>query len=714
MKLLIITQRVNKDDQLLGFFIDWINEFAKHFSRVEILCLEKGGYSLPHNVTVTSLGKDRGRSKLAMLWNFYSFIIARRDKYDAVFVHMNPQYVVLGGLLWRLMGKKVSLWYASGGVTMMLRSAVAMADTVFTSTPEGLRINSPKTLVVGQGVDTDKFRLGSGAPANSIISVGRLAPVKNYEALISAVGILRDKGQEFSLDIIGEPALEKDKVYLVKLQSLVHDLRLDSQVRFLGKISHQQLPALYQSHHFYVNLSKTGSLDKTIIEAILCGCITLSSNDAVKKILPSELIILDEDPGKLAERILALRNFEMTGVSAQVARDHSLRGLIDRISSDINKNNSVIVAGYPYIRESYFKTFQNYEGTLYFLLPRRWQIKKGKIIYKAPKQPNVIKTATFFSHSDYPLIGGMMKGWMPSLPIRLSRFPAGSIFYNASEPVLLSTLYHALSAKLCGMKVVLFSWENVPYSQKLYGLPGAIQRIILKANLFLMDGLVCGNNKCLETFQSLTNKQLAQIPLSGVDTGFFQPADQVKDSAGPNYIFTGSISYRKGLNELAAAFKEVVSHLPAAKLKIVGSGEYEGELSSKIKELGLTSSVQLIPWAGREELRELLRNGDIFVYPSISHGGWQEQFGYSMAEASACGLPVIATRSGSIEEVVKDGQTGLLVPEKDSAALAQTMISLGRDGELAKKMGQSGRNYIEDNFSYQAIAKKYYNFFQTL
>src|SRR5437899_240970 len=109
MKLLIITQSVDLENPVLGFFHRWLIEFAKNYERVTIICLEEGKHDLPENVKVLSLGKESEKSeqdsmsknqsprKLRYIGRFYKYIWQRRKNYDAVFVHMNPIYVVLGG-----------------------------------------------------------------------------------------------------------------------------------------------------------------------------------------------------------------------------------------------------------------------------------------------------------------------------------------------------------------------------------------------------------------------------------------------------------------------------------------------------------------------------------------------------------------------------------------------------------------------------------------
>ena len=106
MKLLVITQKVDTNDQLLGFFTEWLKRLVGKFDKLTVLCLKKGQYDLPSNVKIISLGKDRGVSKLKQLSTFYFLLFTFRKEYDSVLVHMNPIWMVLGGLPWKLMGKK--------------------------------------------------------------------------------------------------------------------------------------------------------------------------------------------------------------------------------------------------------------------------------------------------------------------------------------------------------------------------------------------------------------------------------------------------------------------------------------------------------------------------------------------------------------------------------------------------------------------------------
>lgn len=338
--LLIITQKVDKNDQLLGFFIEWLRLFANNFKNITVLCLEKGQFSLPNNVKVLSLGKDSGVSKLKQLVHFYKLIYGHKNNYDEVFVHMNPIWVVLGGVSWHLMKKKIFFWYTSGGVTTKLKIAEKLADTILTASKESFRLPSKKVIVTGHGIDTELFKPDLTKKINDgksrLLSVGRIALVKNYETLVSAAKILKSKNIDFSVTMIGEAPLEKDKKYEEQLKLLIASYKLQNTFNFTGKVVNKDLPPYYQSHDIFIHLSKTGSLDKTILEAMACGMKVLSSNDSARSFLEDKYLFNENDPSMLAEKIIfvieepvspELRNY--------VVNHNKLDDLIEKISNRI-------------------------------------------------------------------------------------------------------------------------------------------------------------------------------------------------------------------------------------------------------------------------------------------------------------------------------------------------------------------------------------------
>lgn len=383
----------------------------------------------------------------------------------------------------------------------------------------------------------------------------------------------------------------------------------------------------------------------------------------------------------------------------------------------------ILIAGYPYIKESYFKTFSFYpeKNEVFFLLPTVWKAKGGKLKFYPPREDNVYMASAYFFHSNYPIIGGLLKGWMPSFPLALFKIRKRiDIVYSPSEPILLTMLYQGLWAKILGKKHVIFTWENIPYEEKFRGINLLIKKSVLRLNLLFCDGLICGNRKSLDIHRQLTRKPIAEIPLSGVDEVFFQKTGSPKIFKSMNlenkvvFSFAGAIGRRKGVHLILEALAAVVKKIPNAYLIIAGSGEYEESLKLKVESLKLQELVTFVPWLNRDELRELLSVSDVFLYPSISYGGWEEQFGYSIAEASLMELPIISTRSGSIEGLVVDGKTGILVESNNINPLKEAMIKLAEDPGLRMAFGREGRQFVVNNYSYEVVARKFYDFLSSL
>ena len=109
MKLIIFTQKVDQNDTVFSFFHSWIIEFATHSESVIVVCLYEGVHDLPSNVRVYSLGKEKGVSRWTYILRFYTYIVSFRREYDAVFVHQNQEYVLLGAFIWKLLRKQIYL-----------------------------------------------------------------------------------------------------------------------------------------------------------------------------------------------------------------------------------------------------------------------------------------------------------------------------------------------------------------------------------------------------------------------------------------------------------------------------------------------------------------------------------------------------------------------------------------------------------------------------
>lgn len=330
MKILIITQKINIDDPVLGFFHNWVKKLAEKFEKITVICLEKGDYELPANVEVLSLGKENNVSKFQYLKNFYKYIYRKKNEYNAVFVHMNQEYVLLGGLFWRLHGKKVFLWRNHTKGNLLTRMAGKFSEKVFYTSSFSYTAKFKNSAMMPVGIDTKKFNssyAGTKIP-NSILSLGRIDPVKNIHILMDALKLI-NKG--LIVNIYGSGTGE----YYDRMKK-----EADKPVVFYGDIPNYKTPEIYNQHEIFVNLTHGGSFDKTIIEAMACGCLPIVCNESLKNILDNNFFFFKEDDSKnLAEKIkkvLSLSDSEKKNYIEKfrnyVEENHSL----DRLAEDLN------------------------------------------------------------------------------------------------------------------------------------------------------------------------------------------------------------------------------------------------------------------------------------------------------------------------------------------------------------------------------------------
>ena len=148
----------------------------------------------------------------------------------------------------------------------------------------------------------------------------------------------------------------------------------------------------------------------------------------------------------------------------------------------------------------------------------------------------------------------------------------------------------------------------------------------------------------------------------------------------------------KGQRHLIDAAALVIRQVPDARFVLAGEGELRGALERQIKDLHLEKHVFLAGF--RPDVLSLHKSFDIFVLSSVTEG-----LGTSLLDAMACGKPIVGTQAGGIPEVVKDGETGILVPPRDHDALAAAIVTLLKDPRLRERLGAAGRARVCARFS---------------
>ncbi|MER7275128.1 glycosyltransferase [Dactylosporangium sp. NPDC000244] len=182
----------------------------------------------------------------------------------------------------------------------------------------------------------------------------------------------------------------------------------------------------------------------------------------------------------------------------------------------------------------------------------------------------------------------------------------------------------------------------------------------------------------------------------GVDTGLIAP---LPPPEAPRILHVARLVEVKGTADLLRAFALVRRGVPAAELVIVGDGPLRAPLGALAAELGVAGAVRFLGAQPHAEVLAQVAAARVLCLPSVpAANGAREGLGMVLLEAAASGRPVVGTDHGGIPEAVVDGETGYLVPERDPAALAERLLALLADPDLAARLGAAGRAMVERRY----------------
>jgi phosphatidyl-myo-inositol dimannoside synthase len=203
---------------------------------------------------------------------------------------------------------------------------------------------------------------------------------------------------------------------------------------------------------------------------------------------------------------------------------------------------------------------------------------------------------------------------------------------------------------------------------------------------------------------------------SGVDTDLYRPdpagREMVRKRYGlsdrPTVVCVSRLVPRKGQDMLIRALPAIRRQVPGAALLLVGGGRYSSRLSALARECGVSDHVTLTGSVSWEELPAHYVAGDVFAMPCRTRGRGLdvEGLGIVFLEASACGLPVVAGRSGGAPETVQEGVTGHVVDGRNAAQIAERIIPLLADRDAAATMGQAGRDWVKSKWRWDTMASR--------
>lgn len=194
----------------------------------------------------------------------------------------------------------------------------------------------------------------------------------------------------------------------------------------------------------------------------------------------------------------------------------------------------------------------------------------------------------------------------------------------------------------------------------------------------------------------------------GVDTGRLSrdtPWQPPRPGEPLRIMSCGRLNQVKGHQDLLQAIRMLRDAGHDARLVIAGEDDaggtgYRRVIEARIAELGLDDAVTLLGAVSEGEVRRHLLEAHVFALAS-----WHEPLGVALMEAMSCEVPTIGTAAGGVAELIRDGQDGILVPPRDPPAMADAILHLAGDPDLARRLGQAGRERIVSGFGAEAGAE---------
>ncbi|MGQ0809789.1 MAG: glycosyltransferase family 4 protein [Nitrospiraceae bacterium] len=253
--------------------------------------------------------------------------------------------------------------------------------------------------------------------------------------------------------------------------------------------------------------------------------------------------------------------------------------------------------------------------------------------------------------------------------------------------------YAGLAGRLAGCPVI---WHV-----RVADSDGALDRLLYA----LSSGVIVNSHAVGRRFDWTRSTKVRCI-YNGVDPDHFTPRPLstrirkvlgLSDSA-PVVVSVGRFVAYKGYGHLLEAAALVRQVMPETHWILVGEGELRRTLEERCRTEGLNDHMHFTGWV--EDIRDILATGDLFVLPSL-----EEHFGRVLIEAMAMEKAVVATHAGGVPEIVRQDETGLLVPPAHPRAMADAVIDLLKDPDRGEQFGRAGRRLVEKEFSLSQHAR---------
>ncbi|HID91008.1 TPA: glycosyltransferase family 1 protein [Candidatus Bathyarchaeota archaeon] len=274
-----------------------------------------------------------------------------------------------------------------------------------------------------------------------------------------------------------------------------------------------------------------------------------------------------------------------------------------------------------------------------------------------------------------------------------------------------TSLLSIAAAKKLGIPAVLTN-HTIPFANdaRYFWTPMGLSLLFpFRRYITRADRVIAVSKAAADFIEHFVPRRKIVIIPNGIDIHRFDPINRhatIGNTAAvtegkPIILYVGRLVHRKGVHVLVEAMPIVLKEFPGAQLLIVGDGYMRGLLKLLVKSLKLEASVKLLGLLPDDGLLKLYEVSDVFALPSL----YGESFGVVLLEAMAAGKPIVASRAGGIPEIIKDNVTGILVKGGNKDDLANAILKILSDPDLAKLLARNGRKMVENKYSWSVVAE---------
>jgi glycosyltransferase involved in cell wall biosynthesis len=265
-------------------------------------------------------------------------------------------------------------------------------------------------------------------------------------------------------------------------------------------------------------------------------------------------------------------------------------------------------------------------------------------------------------------------------------------------------IFGTLGARLAGVRTIVHTDHARAFPDRFRYMAA---EYLLSHLVYRVVGVSAPTSEALHRYERIPRRKLVTVP-NGIDRSRYTVAldrGQVRRALGiapeaPVIALAARLTEQKGLQYLLRALPAVIVRHPDVVLLVAGDGPLRPALEALAAELGVAPHVRFLGM--RDDIAALLRASDVYALPSVWEG-----LPMAVLEAMAAGLPVVGSDVGGVGTAVEHQVTGLLVPKRDPARLAEALVAVLGDRVLRRRLGDEARRVFERRFTAEAMARAY-------